>query len=88
MKSRRLQFETLGSRELLTSLVGDGPDNDRGGELTEFSIKAEIPTAHDGQLLVSTEGYTTATRPASDDDEIPFDEAEIFFELNNTDGDL
>jgi hypothetical protein len=25
---------------------------------------------------------------ADDDDEIPFDEAEIFFELNNTDGDL
>ncbi len=24
----------------------------------------------------------------ADDDEIPFDEAEIFFELNNTDGDL
>ena len=23
-----------------------------------------------------------------DDDEIPFDEAELFFELNNTDGDL
>ena len=30
----------------------------------------------------------TASWADDDDDEIPFDEAEIFFELNNTDGDL
>ncbi len=46
---------------------------------------------------IATAGLIMGVQPAlatngnhddDDDDEIPFDEAEIFFELNNTDGDL
>ena len=42
---------------------------------------------------IATAGLIMGAQPAlakdhDDDDEIPFDEAEIFFELNNTDGDL
>ncbi|MGI9493213.1 MAG: hypothetical protein ACR2QF_12505, partial [Geminicoccaceae bacterium] len=40
--------------------------------------------------LVATIALALAATPsmADDDDETPFDEAELFFELNNTDGDL
>ncbi len=39
-------------------------------------------------LVALALGLTPLVAPAEDDDEIPWDEAELFFELNNTDGDL
>ena len=57
-----------------------------------LAIITAIKHAHLSRAFVATIAALALSivAPASsaDDDEIPFDEAEIFFELNNTDGDL
>lgn len=39
-------------------------------------------------LLACVPALATPTASRADDDEVPFDEAQLFFELNDTDGDL
>ena len=60
------------------------------GQLPNQRISALVTRLHAGLLaaVLALGGFAQGALSDDDGDEIPFDVAEIFFELNNTDGDL